>query len=94
MKKKSFFIIFKGLSVARNYLRPESVPLTLELASPQNGQTHLNNSLAVADKLSVFDHFVRLALKGLSFIGAYKAVEGLTSKFIKSKSVFRTQSNI
>ena len=24
---KTFFIIFKGLSVAKNYLRPESAPL-------------------------------------------------------------------
>ena len=27
MKQKAFFIIFKGLSVAKNCLRPESVPL-------------------------------------------------------------------
>ena len=27
MKKKTFFIIFEGLSFARNCLRPESVPL-------------------------------------------------------------------
>ena len=32
----------------------------------QNGQTHPNNSLVVDDKmLSVFDHLVGLALKGL-----------------------------
>ena len=28
VKQKAFFIIFKGLSVAKNYLRPESAPLT------------------------------------------------------------------
>ena len=28
VKEKAFFIIFKGLSVAKNCLRPESVPLT------------------------------------------------------------------
>ena len=28
VKVKVFFIIFKGLSVAKNYLRPESAPLT------------------------------------------------------------------
>ena len=27
MKQKTFFIIFKGLSVAKNCLRPESEPL-------------------------------------------------------------------
>ena len=27
VKSKAFFIIFKGLSVAKNYLRPESAPL-------------------------------------------------------------------
>ena len=34
----------------------------------QNRQTHSNNSSATAGKLSVFDHFVGLALKGLSYI--------------------------
>ena len=29
VKLKSFFIIFKGRSVARNCLRPESAPLTI-----------------------------------------------------------------
>ena len=28
MKEKAFFITFKGLSVAKNYLRPESPPLS------------------------------------------------------------------
>ena len=27
LKQKAFFIIFKGLSIAKNCLRPESVPL-------------------------------------------------------------------
>ena len=42
MKYKAFFITFKGLSVARNCFRPESVPLrlqkgntTLELVDPK-----------------------------------------------------------
>ena len=41
--------------------------LTLHAQTPQNGQTHSNNSSATADEncLSVFDHFVSLALKGL-----------------------------
>ena len=35
---------------------------------PQNGQTHSNNSSAICQQIvSVFDHFVGLALKGLSF---------------------------
>ena len=29
MKQKVFFMIFQGLSVARNCLRPETVPLTI-----------------------------------------------------------------
>ena len=29
MKQKAFFIIFKGLSVAKNYLRPASAPLNI-----------------------------------------------------------------
>ena len=40
--------------------------LTLYAPTPQNGQTHSNSSSAIADEcLSVFDHFVELALKGL-----------------------------
>ena len=35
--------------------------LTLQAPTPQNGQTYSNNS-----SVSVFDHFVRLALKGLN----------------------------
>ena len=27
VKEKAFFIIFKGLSVAKNYFRPKSAPL-------------------------------------------------------------------
>ena len=39
------------------------------MQNPQNCQTHSNNSSATADNcLRVFDHFVRLALKGLSQI--------------------------
>ena len=33
MKQKKIFIIFKGLSVAKNCLRPESAPLNLHLNS-------------------------------------------------------------
>ena len=35
------------------------------LPAPQNGQTHSNNSSAFANCLSMFDHFVGLALKRL-----------------------------
>ena len=31
MKQKAFFINFKGLSVAKNCLRPESAPLSMHL---------------------------------------------------------------
>ena len=44
--------------------------LTLPAATTQNGQTNSNNSLAVAEVfecLSLFDHFVVLALKGLKY---------------------------
>ena len=42
--------------------------ITLKAPTPQNDQTHSNNSSATADKfLSVFDHFVTLALKGLMY---------------------------
>ena len=39
--------------------------LTLKTPTPQNGQTHSNNSSAVGDELFECDHFVGLALKGL-----------------------------
>ena len=52
--------------------------LTLYTPTKQNGQTHSNNSSTVADKLSELDHFVGLALKGLTL----------------NRSVFRTLSNI
>ena len=39
--------------------------LTLQAPTPQNGQTHLNNCLLLPTNcLSVFDHFVGLALEG------------------------------
>ena len=34
--------------------------LTFEAPTPQNGQTHSNNSSAAANGLCVFDHFVEL----------------------------------
>ena len=39
--------------------------LTLYAPTQQNSQTHSKNSLATANELSVFSHFVRLGLKGL-----------------------------
>ena len=35
------------------------------MPTPQNDQTHSNNSSAFADELCVIDHFVWLVLKGL-----------------------------
>ena len=52
--------------------------LILQAPNPQNGQTHSNNSsahsnnLSAAASLSVFDHFVRLALKGLKLFLLHK----------------------
>ena len=53
----------KNSKAFKNYqvIRAESPPLTLKVPIPQNGQKHSNNS----NCLSVFDHFVKLALKGL-----------------------------
>ena len=44
--------------------------LTLQAPTPQNGQTDSSNSLATPDELfmSVFDHFVGMALRVLKFI--------------------------
>ena len=41
--------------------------LTFLVPTSQNGETHSNNSSAISRRycLSVFDHFARLALKGL-----------------------------
>ena len=36
MKEKAFFITFKGLSVAKNYLRPESPPFCAKIEKSQN----------------------------------------------------------
>ena len=45
--------------------------LTLSAPISQNGQTHANtHGKLPTNYLSVFDHFVRLALKGLSKIFA------------------------
>ena len=46
--------------------------LTLQAPTPQNGQTHSNNSSATADELflSVLNHFMGLALKGLKGVKA------------------------
>ena len=41
------------------------------MLTPQNGQTHSNNSSAVADELSVFDHFVGFAPKRLTYVSIY-----------------------
>ena len=47
-----------------NRMNAYGLNLTLWAPTPQNGQTHSNNSSA--ECLSVFDHFVGLVLKGLS----------------------------
>ena len=43
--------------------------VTLWAPTPQNGQPHSNDSSAFADEycLNVFDHFVELSLKGLTW---------------------------
>ena len=49
------------------FIRTTKRDLNLFAPTPQNGQTHTNNSSAVADELlGVFDHFVGLTLKGIT----------------------------
>ena len=51
------------------------------MSTAKNGQTHSNNSPAVADELlSVFDHFVGLALKGLITNHKFEAESFTSSK--------------
>ena len=40
--KYAFFIIFKGLSVAKNCLRPESVPLTNPMDELHSNDLHFS----------------------------------------------------
>ena len=47
MKKKHLFMIFQGLSVARNYFRPEAAPLT-KLASKRGLCVMLHTILRAA----------------------------------------------
>ena len=55
-----------------NDLGHDKMILTLQAPIPQNGQTPSNNSSATTDELlptnclNVFDHFVKLAFKGLT----------------------------
>ena len=56
MKQRAFFIIFKGLSVAKNCLRPESAPLNSFVHKPvthdelQKLISQLNNQKALSPK--------------------------------------------
>ena len=49
MKQKAFFIIFKGLSIAKNCLRPDSAPLTKMLG-------HLNLTIFVIVQVKLHCH--------------------------------------
>ena len=53
-------------STLNKVLAIETLILTLEAPTPQNGPTHSNNLLAVA---ILFDHLVRLTLQGLILSG-------------------------
>ena len=50
---------------------------------PLNGQTHSNCSSAFGDELSVFDHFVVLALMGLTNYSYPFFTVNCTGKFAK-----------
>ena len=41
-KQKAFFIIFKGVSVAKNYLRPESAPLIVFIEHERHHSSQKN----------------------------------------------------
>ena len=46
VKQKGFFIIFKGPSIAKNYLRYESAPLIIQLILPYRlNYKSLNNNI-------------------------------------------------
>ena len=61
MKQKAFFIIFKGLPIAKNYLRPESDPfrdksldkLWNEGASAISSYDHLKTTKKIAALFTV-----------------------------------------
>ena len=51
------------------YFYQNQTPLTLYASVLQNGQTHSNNSSPNCQRIvCVFDHFVGLALKGLTSV--------------------------
>ena len=56
--------------------------------TPQYGQTHSNNSLLPKNYLSVFDHFVGLAIKGLT-----ESLFSLFRKFGKYTQMNNYKSN-
>ena len=51
VKQKVFFIIFKGLSVAKNCLRPESAPLRPIFKKKKNSETFKPHQRAALDLL-------------------------------------------
>ena len=52
VKQKTFFIVFKGLSVAKNFLRPESAPLRLDLCSILFNMIFLVNLVKITSYVS------------------------------------------
>ena len=66
--------------------------LTLEESTPQNGQTHWSNSPLPTNCLSVFDHFMWLALKGL-ILGNFTEYETVKTKNMKQQEEFIENEN-
>ena len=59
MKQKEFFIIFKGLSVAKNCLRPESVLLTLSWRGPLSYRNQFIDLLSKSMDWFLYDNSPR-----------------------------------
>ena len=72
MKQKAFFIIFKGLSVAKNYLRPESAPLKIKCSQKDRLQILL---LILSEFRRTNFHFRLNRLKTYDFPLIYGGME-------------------
>ena len=58
VKYKTLFIIFKGLSVAKNCLRPEIAPLRVVVKG-----VNVNNLMIIITHLKTFKRYLKQSLK-------------------------------
>ena len=92
VKQKAFFIIFKGLSNAKNYLRPESLPLIRDhiLSMLEKGRRFFVGSWNIlgicwwAMKYKVFDGPQNIFLRSFFIILFFK-LRGQSTKYKISK---------